>query len=123
MLHASSPFFPATPFQKAAGHPGAHSPVFKSEICPNLCGWDFQGRLVQGLRRFPDMSPRGSNLRPLFGESTLRRSESLLQRALNIVEKALGPEHLEVFKTLSNLGTTYYSAGRYKDAERSFFAL
>jgi tetratricopeptide (TPR) repeat protein len=47
-------------------------------------------------------------------------AETLLQRALNIDENALGPEHSEVFKTLSNLATAYYFDGRYQDAEPIF---
>jgi tetratricopeptide (TPR) repeat protein len=47
-------------------------------------------------------------------------AESLLQRALNLDEKALGPEHSEVFETLSNLGSAYYLEGRYQDAEPIF---
>ena len=44
-------------------------------------------------------------------------AERLQKRALNIQEKALGPDHLHVGVTLNNLALTYWHRGRYADAE------
>ena len=42
------------------------------------------------------------------------------QRALAILEKALGPEHPDVATSLNNLALLYYGQGRYADAEPHF---
>jgi hypothetical protein len=46
-----------------------------------------------------------------------QEAESLFRRALVIQEKTRGPEHAEVFKTMSNLAEVYVLQGRYGDAE------
>jgi tetratricopeptide (TPR) repeat protein len=44
-------------------------------------------------------------------------AELLLQRALTIREKVLGPEHPDVALSLNNLATLYHSQGQYSQAE------
>ena len=44
-------------------------------------------------------------------------AEPLFQRALAIVEKALGPEHTNVAARLNNLAALYDAQGRYAEAE------
>lgn len=44
----------------------------------------------------------------------------LLDRALRIQERRLGPEHPKMANTLNNLGNIYEDRGRYADAERVF---
>ena len=44
-------------------------------------------------------------------------AEPLLQRALQIREKALGPEHPDVATSLNNLAVLYRAQGRYAEAE------
>jgi tetratricopeptide (TPR) repeat protein len=45
-------------------------------------------------------------------------AEPFYQRALAIREKALGPDHLDVGRSLNNLGMLYYFQRRYAEAER-----
>ncbi len=40
-----------------------------------------------------------------------------MRRVLSICERLLGPEHPQVFRTLSNLARTNCLQGRYQDAE------
>ncbi len=47
-------------------------------------------------------------------------AERLYQRALAIVEKALGPEHLDVAVILNNLASVYYTQAKYAKAERLY---
>src|SRR5262249_18473979 len=44
-------------------------------------------------------------------------AEPLCKRALDIREKALGPEHPDTANSLNNLAALYYSQGRYAEAE------
>ncbi len=44
-------------------------------------------------------------------------AEPLYQRALGIVEKALGPEHPRVAGSLNNLAALYEAQGKYGEAE------
>jgi len=44
-------------------------------------------------------------------------AEPLYRRALEIVEKALGPEHPDVAASLNNLALLYHRQGRYAEAE------
>jgi len=44
-------------------------------------------------------------------------TEALLQRALAIWEKALGPEHPDVARGLNNLATLYQTQGQYAKAQ------
>ena len=46
--------------------------------------------------------------------------EPLYKRALAIREKALGPDHPDVAKSLNNLAGLYREQGRYADAEPLF---
>ena len=45
-------------------------------------------------------------------------AEPLYQRALAISEKALGPEHPDVAKSLNNLAELFRAQGRNEGAER-----
>ena len=45
------------------------------------------------------------------------KAEPLYQRALQIREKALGPEHADTAASLNNLGELYYQLGNYAKAE------
>ena len=46
-----------------------------------------------------------------------QEAEPLLQRALDIREKALGPEHPDVADSLNNLAVLYHDQGKYGEAE------
>ena len=54
---------------------------------------------------------------PLPGKGDYARAEPLLQRALAIREKALGPDHPDVADSLDNLAVLYYVRGDYARAE------
>ena len=47
----------------------------------------------------------------------IRRAAPLYKRALEIREKALGPEHPYVAHTLRNLAALFWEHGRYAEAE------
>jgi tetratricopeptide (TPR) repeat protein len=49
------------------------------------------------------------------GESAA--AESLSARALSIREKVMGPDHVDVAKTVNNLANVYWYQGRYAEAE------
>ncbi len=51
-----------------------------------------------------------------FGEGLLPQALAHYQRALDIRERVLGPEHLETGKVLSNLALVYVRQGRVRDA-------
>ncbi|WP_426754006.1 tetratricopeptide repeat protein [Myxococcus sp. Y35] len=51
-----------------------------------------------------------------FGEGLLPQALEHYQRALDIRERVLGPEHLETGKVLSNLALVYVRQGRVRDA-------
>ncbi|HET8844116.1 MAG TPA: tetratricopeptide repeat protein [Ktedonobacteraceae bacterium] len=53
----------------------------------------------------------------LDGRSRYELAESLYQRALQIQERVLGPEHLEVATPLEGLAMLYYEQGKYRQAE------
>ena len=53
----------------------------------------------------------------LQGAGRYEEAEPLLQRALGISEKALGPDHPDVGTTLHNLAGLYQDQGRYEEAE------
>ncbi len=50
-----------------------------------------------------------------FGE--FRETGELLEKVLNIQEKLLGPEHLDLAQTLNNLGVLRHTQGRHAEAE------
>jgi len=53
----------------------------------------------------------------LAAEAKYAEAEPLYQRALEIDEKALGPDHPAVATHLSNLAALYYHEGKYAQAE------
>ena len=53
----------------------------------------------------------------LYRAGKYAQAVPLLQRALAIQEKALGPEHPDVALSLNNLAGLYHAQGRYADAE------
>jgi tetratricopeptide (TPR) repeat protein len=53
----------------------------------------------------------------LYGEGKYSDAEPLCMRALAISEKALGPDHPDVAKSLNNLASLYRNQGRYGEAE------
>ncbi len=59
-----------------------------------------------------------NNLAVLYrAQGKYAEAESLLKRALAILEKALGPEHPRVATALNNLALVYKAQGRYTEAE------
>ncbi len=50
-----------------------------------------------------------------FGE--FNETGQLLEKVLNIQEKLLGPEHLDLAQTLNNLGVLRHTEGRFAEAE------
>lgn len=52
--------------------------------------------------------------------SMFNQALQMYSRALNIVDKHLGPIHLDIAKAIDNLGHTYYLAKRYPEAEAMF---
>lgn len=56
----------------------------------------------------------------LVDRGWLQEAESLLQRALYIRERLLGPEHLDVAESLHSLGWLYAEQSRYREAEPFF---
>jgi len=53
----------------------------------------------------------------LYRAGRYDEAEPLFQRALDIYETALGPDHPDTATSLNNLATLYYSQGRYGEAE------
>ncbi len=56
----------------------------------------------------------------LVDSGWLQEAEPLLQRALQIREQLLGPEHLDMAECLHSLGWLYGEQSRYRDAEPFF---
>jgi tetratricopeptide (TPR) repeat protein len=52
-----------------------------------------------------------------LGRGEYAKAEPLCQRALDMNERALGPDHPETAHSLNNLAGVYYNQGRYGDAE------
>ena len=71
------------------------------------------------LRRQPcDRSARLSEVAALYyNQGQYAKAEPLYQRALEIREKALGPEHPDVATSLNNLAELYRVRGQYAKAE------
>ena len=55
--------------------------------------------------------------RMLYELGQYAEAEPLYQRALKIDEKALGPQHPDVARSLNNLALLYYAQGKYGEAE------
>jgi tetratricopeptide (TPR) repeat protein len=55
------------------------------------------------------------NLNRTLGQ--YQESEKLLKRALELREKALNPEHLDLASSLNDLGELYWNKGKYEEAE------
>jgi len=53
----------------------------------------------------------------LYGRALFGEAEPLLQHALAIYEKAMGPDHPEVATSLNNLAALYKNQGKYNEAE------
>jgi tetratricopeptide (TPR) repeat protein len=56
----------------------------------------------------------------LYSAGKLPEAVPLVQRALAIREKALGPEHPDVAASLDALAGLYRAQGQYRDAERPY---
>ncbi len=69
---------------------------------------------LEGLDLVPAMSNQASIL---MNRGECREAEELYQRALEIREEILGPEHPDVAKSLRALGTLFYVAGEPERAE------
>jgi tetratricopeptide (TPR) repeat protein len=55
-----------------------------------------------------------------YGQGKYDKALEHYQRALNIREKALGPEHPDVASSLSNLGEVFNKQGKYDKALRNY---
>ncbi len=66
----------------------------------------------------PRLAANLNNLAALYNaQGRYVQAEPLFQRALAIVEKALGPEHPHVATSLNNLAALYIAQGKYTEAE------
>ena len=85
---------------------------------PSRC---INARWTSGRRRSgrsPDVAASLNDLANLYLlKGDYAKAEPLYKRALNIREKALGPEHPNVATSLNNLALIYYSKGDYAKAE------
>ncbi len=77
---------------------------------------------LKEAEKFGDQDPRLAtslnNLAVLYRtQGKYEQAEPLSQRALAIVEKALGPDHPDVATSLNNLAVLYKTQSRYAQAE------
>ncbi len=86
-----------------------------------LSGWGWEHPLAQQLlqTRVPadqagDLNNRAVSFR---SQGRYAEAEPLFRSALDIMERAKGPEHLDVAIILNNLGEIHYVQGRYAEAE------
>ena len=62
-------------------------------------------------------SPSATSPRSIEAQGRYAEAEPLDRRALAIREKALGPDHADVARSLNNLGSLHETLGRYAEAE------
>jgi len=65
----------------------------------------------------PGSFPQIVQSRAYWAQGKYDEAEPLLQRALNISEQSLGPDHPLTATTLEGLGSLYLSQGKYDQAE------
>ena len=61
---------------------------------------------------------RSEHLRRVLAQGRYAEAEPLLQRALAIREKALGPDHPDVAEVLEHLAKLYDQTGRSEEAKK-----